>query len=71
MRSSIAPISPCSPAPPRASGSASGTILFIHVQQLFGPPPPDERSLAFLALTGWLVPPWGFWIDRTRVVDPA
>jgi hypothetical protein len=41
-------------------------ILFIHMQQLFGPPPPDERSLALLALTAWLVPPWGFWIDRTR-----
>jgi hypothetical protein len=43
-------------------------VLFVHVQQLFGPPPPDERSLALLALTGWLVPPWGFWIDRTRTL---
>ena len=46
-------------------------ILVIYAQQFRGPPPPDERSLAFLALTGWIVPPWGFWIDRTRVADPA
>jgi len=47
-------------------------ILFLYMQALFGPPPPDERSLARLALTGWLIPPWGFWIDRTRSAsDPS
>jgi hypothetical protein len=46
-------------------------ILLIYVQNLFGPPPPDERSLAWFALIAWLIPPWGFWIDRTRVMDPA
>jgi hypothetical protein len=46
-------------------------ILLIYVQSLFGPPPPDERSLAWFALIGWLVPPWGLWIDRTRRSDPA
>jgi hypothetical protein len=46
-------------------------ILLIYGQGLFGSPPPDERSLAWFALIGWLIPPWGFWIDRTRRSDPA
>jgi hypothetical protein len=46
-------------------------ILSIYVQGLFGAPPPDERSLAWFALIGWLIPPWGLWIDRTRRSDPA
>ena len=46
-------------------------ILLIYGQGLFGPPPPDERSLAWFALIGWLIPPWGSWIDRTRRSDLA
>jgi hypothetical protein len=33
----------------------------------YGPPPPDERTLAWGALVvGWLVPLWGWWVDRHR-----
>lgn len=46
-------------------------ILLLYAQAVFGPPPPDERTLALFGLLGWLIPPWGFWIDRTRVADPA
>jgi hypothetical protein len=31
----------------------------------FSPPPPDERSLAWAAMVGWVVVPWAWWIDRT------
>lgn len=29
----------------------------------FSPPPPDARSLAWFALTGWIVVPWSWWIE--------
>lgn len=31
----------------------------------FGPPPPDEPSLALFALLGWTIVPWAWWIERT------
>lgn len=31
----------------------------------YSPPPPDERSLAYFALIGWIVLPWAWWIERT------
>jgi hypothetical protein len=39
-------------------------LLVIYFANAFGPPPPDERSLAFGALTMWLLVPWAAWIDR-------
>lgn len=41
-------------------------ILLVYAQAVFGPPPPDEHKLALVGLIGWVIPPWGFWIDRTR-----
>lgn len=32
----------------------------------FGPPPGDERVLAWSALSIWLIVPWAYWIDRHR-----
>ena len=40
----------------------------IWLAALFGPPPPSERALAWSALAAWLFVPWGYWIDRHRVV---
>jgi len=34
------------------------------------PPPPDERSLAWFALIGWIVLPWAWWIERTTELRP-
>jgi hypothetical protein len=31
----------------------------------YSPPPPDERSLAYFALIGWIIVPWAWWIERT------
>ncbi|HKI02121.1 MAG TPA: hypothetical protein VKK31_09080 [Thermoanaerobaculia bacterium] len=33
---------------------------------VFGPPPPDERTLAGSALVLWLIAPWAWWVDRHR-----
>jgi hypothetical protein len=39
----------------------------IWLASLFGPPPPDEKSLAWVALAQWLFVAWGYWADRHRV----
>ncbi|HEY8484727.1 MAG TPA: hypothetical protein VIL13_08965 [Longimicrobiales bacterium] len=45
------------------------TVLVVFfLAGLFGPPPTSERSLALTALGLWLFVPWGYWIDRHRVV---
>jgi hypothetical protein len=34
----------------------------------YGPPPPDVRTIAWGGLiVGWLIPLWGWWVDRHRV----
>jgi membrane-bound metal-dependent hydrolase YbcI (DUF457 family) len=40
----------------------------LYLSDLRSPPPPDVRTLALVALTGWLLPLWAWWIDRHRVV---
>jgi hypothetical protein len=42
--------------------------LLIYVSGLFGPPPPNERVLAWVALAVWLFPLWAGWVDRHRSV---
>lgn len=29
-------------------------------------PPPNEQVIAWMGLTGWLIPIWGYWIERHR-----
>lgn len=41
-------------------------MLAIYAGNLFGPPPPSARAIAFAALLLWLIPAWGWWIDRHR-----
>lgn len=41
-------------------------LVLIYAGNLAGPLPQDVRSLALFALIGWLVPLWGFWVDRNR-----
>jgi membrane-bound metal-dependent hydrolase YbcI (DUF457 family) len=52
----------------------AGMVLLLigfYVSSLFGPPPPDERTLAIAVLALWLFVPWGYWIDRHREDVPA
>ena len=42
-------------------------VLFgIYLSTAFGPPPPNTRTIAIMALTGWLLPLWAAWFDRHR-----
>jgi len=41
-------------------------IAVLWLASLFGPPPPNVRTLALSGLLGWLFIPWGYWIDRHR-----
>jgi hypothetical protein len=41
-------------------------LLVAYVGNAFGPPPPSGTAVAASALALWLVPLWGFWIERHR-----
>jgi membrane-bound metal-dependent hydrolase YbcI (DUF457 family) len=45
-----------------------GFGLLAYVVNILGPPPPDAHAIALAALALWLVPLWGWWIDRHRDV---
>jgi hypothetical protein len=50
-----------------------GLMVFfvgVYVANVFSPPPGDERTLAWVALSMWLLPPWAWWADRHREVTP-
>jgi FtsH-binding integral membrane protein len=42
-------------------------LVVIYTVNLFGPPPPDERTIAYLGHAQWVLVAWGFWLDRHRV----
>ncbi len=41
-------------------------LLIIWLTNMFSPPPPNERAIAYGSLLFWLVIPWAYWIDRHR-----
>ena len=43
-------------------------FVLIYAANLFGPPPPDVRAIAFAGLLLALFPLWAWWVDRHRVV---
>ena len=43
-------------------------LVVFYLGGTFGPPPPSERSLAISTLGLWLFVPWGWWVDRHRVM---
>ncbi len=43
-------------------------FLFVaYVGNVLGPPPPSSTAIALSGLALWLIPLWGFWIERHRV----
>lgn len=46
-------------------------LAAILLGGLMGPPPSDPKAIAYGALTLWLFVPWGYWVDRHRVVSGA
>lgn len=41
-------------------------LLALWLGSVVGPPPPDEGTLAWVALAQWLFVPWAYWVDRHR-----
>ncbi len=41
-------------------------LVIAYIANITGPPPPDTKSLAVFALSGFLLPLWGWWVDRHR-----
>jgi hypothetical protein len=51
-----------------------GLVAFLflaYVGNVLGPPPPSATAVAASALALWLIPLWGFWIEKHRVVPDA
>lgn len=46
-------------------------LVVLYVGNAFGPPPPDVNAVAWGALAGWLLPLFGWWVDRHRTPSPA
>ncbi len=45
-------------------------LVAIYLANLVGPPPPNLRALEIAGLSLWLIPVWGYWIDRHRELRP-
>ncbi len=43
-------------------------LAVTWVASIAGPPPPNERVVAWSGLAMWLFVPWGYWIDRHRAI---
>jgi hypothetical protein len=41
-------------------------LLAIYASTFFSPPPPSAKAVAWVALSAWMVPVWGWWSDRHR-----
>lgn len=41
-------------------------LVIAYIMDAQGTPAPNEKFLAWFALSGWLLVPWGYWIDRHR-----
>jgi membrane-bound metal-dependent hydrolase YbcI (DUF457 family) len=46
-------------------------LVLVYIGNVFGPAPPDARSVAILTLGLWLIPLWGAWVDTHRVTAAA
>ena len=46
-------------------------LLVVYLASVFGPPPPNERAIAWSGLAMWLLVAWGAWVDRHRAAASA
>lgn len=51
--------------------SLNAFFVLVWLANLFGPPPPSERAVAWSALLLWLLVPWAVWIGRNREPVPS
>ena len=57
-------------SPTSITADAVPTDAAIYIVNSSGAPPPNERVLAWAALSAWLLPPWAWWFDRHRDAGP-
>lgn len=48
----------------RAFAALVGFLAIIWGVNMISPPPPSVEAIAWSALSLWLLPAWGYWIDR-------
>ncbi len=44
-------------------------LVITYIGNLFGPPPPSVKPIAYLGLFQWLLVIWAYWIDHNRKVN--
>ncbi|HJS54311.1 MAG TPA: hypothetical protein VJ765_07200 [Chitinophagaceae bacterium] len=44
-------------------------LLGIYVMNIYGPPPPDEKTIGYAGLLQWIFIGWGYWIDKNRIAN--
>ncbi len=49
--------------------SFAALLLLLYLLNIFGPPPPSEKAVAFGALGMWLFVIWAYWLDRHRTAN--
>ena len=42
------------------------TLVVVYLLNIFGPPPPSVKAIAFSAFGMWLFVVWAYWLDRHR-----
>lgn len=50
----------------RALAGLLAFLVAVYLANVFGPPPPSERAIAFGGFAQWLLVAWAAWIDRHR-----
>jgi membrane-bound metal-dependent hydrolase YbcI (DUF457 family) len=45
-------------------------LALIHVGNIFGPPPPSTKAIAWVSLLLWLFVPYATWADNKRTKQP-
>ena len=43
------------------------SLMGIYAASVFGPPPPDVTTVAYIGHAQWVLVAWGYWLDRHRV----
>jgi len=46
-------------------------LVLIYCMNLFGPPPPNAKTIAYSGLAQWLFVVWAYWVDRHRTAQPC
>ncbi len=65
------PLVPATASELLAFRSFIALLFLFYLINIFGPPPPSEKAVAWGALGMWLFVVWAYWLDRHRLQGPA